>query len=279
MAQLAAETLGLPDGRVRISHADTDTTPYDTGTLGSRSTYHVGNAVVSAAQAVRARLLEAAAAMFDVPVDDLDVHDGEVLVRGGGPRASFRDVMVSRIGVQAGHITEASEFTPHYIPPDLETGQSDRATAFWMSGAAGADVDVDTETGQVTVRRLVVVGDAGRALNPELVRTQLTGGAVMQFGMTMSEELRYEEGQSTSPGLGFYKVPGMLDVPPIEAVIVEVPQHDGPYGAKGVGETGTFAVSPAVANAIFAATGADLAALPLTAERVLDAIRATGGPS
>jgi CO/xanthine dehydrogenase Mo-binding subunit len=99
----------------------------------------------------------------------------------------------------------------------------------------------------------------------------------MQFGMTMSEELRYDEGQSTSPGLGFYKVPGMLDVPPIEAVIVEVPQRDGPYGAKGVGETGTFAVSPAIANAIFAATGAHPTALPLTAERVLDAIRSSGG--
>jgi CO/xanthine dehydrogenase Mo-binding subunit len=202
-----------------------------------------------------------------------------VLVRGGGPRVSFRDVMVSRIGVQAGHITEASEYTPEYDPPDLDTGQSERATAFWMSGAAGADVEVDTETGQVTVNRLVVVGDAGRALNPELVRTQLTGGAVMQYGMTMSEELRYDEGQSTSPGLGFYKVPGILDVPPMEAVIVEVPQRDGPYGAKGVGETGTFTVSPAIANAIQAATGADLTALPLTAERVLSAIRAAGGAS
>lgn len=277
MAQLAAETLGLPDGRVRISHADTDTTPYDTGTLGSRSTFHVGNAVVSAARAVRQRLLEAAAAMFEVPVEDLDIHEGEVLVRGGGRKASFREVMISRIGVQAGHITEASEFTPHYVPPDLETGQSERATAFWMSGAAGADVEVDTETGQVTVHRLVVVGDAGRALNPESVRTQLTGGAVMQLGMTLSEELGYDEGQSTSPGLGFYKVPGILDVPPIEAVIVEVPQRDGPYGAKGVGETGTFAVSPAIANAIFAATGADTRALPLTAERVLDAVRTSGG--
>lgn len=277
MAQLTAETLGLPDGRVRVSHPDTDTTPYDTGTLGSRSTFHVGNAVVAAARAVRARLLEAAAELLEVPVSDLDVHEGEVLVRGGGPRVSFRDVMVSRIGVQAGHITEASEFTPFYITPDLDTGQSERATAFWMSGAAGADVEVDTETGRVTVQRLVVVGDAGRALNPELVRTQFTGAAVMQFGMTMSEELRYDEGVSTSPGLGFYKVPGMLDVPPIEAVIVEVPQRDGPYGAKGVGETGTFAVSPAIANAIHAATGANLTALPLTAERVLDAIRAAGG--
>jgi CO/xanthine dehydrogenase Mo-binding subunit len=191
--------------------------------------------------------------------------------------------MVSRLGIQAGHITEASEFTPDYVPPDLETGQSERAAAFWMCGAAGADVEVDTETGKVTVQRLVVVADAGRALNPELVRTQLTGGAVMQLGMTMSEELRYEEGQSTSPGLGFYKVPGMLDVPPIDAVIVEVPQRDGPYGAKGVGESGTLAVSPAVANAVHAATGADVTALPLTAERVLEALRArdarTGGAS
>jgi CO/xanthine dehydrogenase Mo-binding subunit len=125
----------------------------------------------------------------------------------------------------------------------------------------------------------VIVGDAGRALNPELVRTQLTGGAVMQYGMTMSEELRYDEGQSTSPGLGFYKVPGILDVPPMEAVIVEIPQRDGPYGAKGVGETGTFTVSPAIANAIQAATGAELSVLPLTAERVLSAIRAAGGAS
>ena len=178
MAQLTAETLGLPTGQVRVSHADTDTTPYDTGTLGSRSTFHVGNAVVAAAEAVRARLLEAAAADARRPGRrPRHATRASVLVRGGGPRVSFRDVMVSRIGVQAGHITEASEFTPFYVPPDLDTGQSARATAFWMSGAAGADVEVDTETGHVTVTRLVVVGDAGRTLNPELVRTQLTGGA------------------------------------------------------------------------------------------------------
>lgn len=276
MAQLVAETLGLPVSRVRVTHADTDTTPYDTGTLGSRSTYHAGNAVVGAATAVRQELLEVAAPLLGAAVTDLEVEGGEVLVRGGQGRMSFRDVMVSRVGVQAGSITHAHEFTPDYVSPDPATGQSEKVTAFWMTGAAGVEVDVDTETGQVRVTRLVVVGDAGQVLNPELVRTQLTGAAVMQLGMSCSEELTHDEdGQLTSPGLGFYKVPGFLDVPPIECIVVEVPQRDGPYGAKGVGETGTFAVSPALANAIADATGADLHALPMTAERVLAAIEAT----
>jgi CO/xanthine dehydrogenase Mo-binding subunit len=272
MAQLVSETLGLPDGNVRVLHADTDSTPYDTGTLGSRSTYHVGNAVVAAAQAVKDDLLHAAAALLATPVGDLELQEGDVVARNGSRRASFRDVMVSRVGVQAGSFTRAAEFTPAYTSPDLETGQSDDVTAFWMTGAAGAEVTVDMETGKVTVERLVVVGDAGRALNPELVRTQLTGAAIMQLGMSMSEELQYDEGQPTSPGLGFYKVPGFLDVPPIECVVVEVPQRNGPYGAKGVGETGTFAVSPAIANAVSAATGANITALPMTPERVFDAL-------
>lgn len=278
MAQIAGEVLGIPAERIRVVHPDTDATPYDMGTLGSRSTYHMGNAVQAASEQVRQQLLGAAASLLGSDVDSLDVHDEHVLTQDGSKKLAFGDIMTATFGMRAGNLFGSFAFTPPYTKPDPNTGQSDNITAFWMVGGAGAEVQVDTETGEVAVTRVVVVGDVGRALNPAAVRTQLSGGAVMQLGMTMSEELRYEDGQLVNPGLGYYKIPGMLDVPAdIETVVVEVPARNGPFGAKGAGETGTFALSPAVANAVHDAVGVRISQLPVTAEKVLQALRAGAG--
>lgn len=278
-AQLVAEALGLDPSDVHVVHADTDVTPYDMGTLGSRSLYHMGNALVAAAEQVRDQVLAEAARQMDAPVDDLHLYGAAVLAGGGERKLSLKDVMRGRFGMQAGNLVGSAAFTPPYDKPDPDTGQSSRITAFWMVGAAGAEVEVDVETGKVVVTRAVTVGDCGRAVNPRFVVTQLTGGAVMQLGMTLSEEMRWEEGQLVNSGLGYYKIPSIQDVPVrTEAAFVEGSQHDGPFGAKGVGETGTFAMSPAVANAVQHATGARVLELPLTPERVLTAIRAAEAP-
>lgn len=273
-AQLVAEVLGLDASDVHVLHADTDITPYDMGTLGSRSLYHMGIALTTAAEHVRDQVLAEGARQMDTSVDDLRLYGGMVLAGDGERKRSLSDVMRGRFGMQAGNMVGSASFTPPYDKPDPATGQSKRVAAFWMVGAAGAEVEVDVETGKVTVTRAVTVGDCGRAVNPRFVATQLTGGAVMQLGMTLSEELRWEEGQLVNSGLGYYKIPSIRDVPVrTEAVIVDGWQHDGPFGAKGVGETGTFAMSPAVANAVQHATGARVLELPLTPERVLAAIR------
>jgi CO/xanthine dehydrogenase Mo-binding subunit len=134
---------------------------------------------------------------------------------------------------------------------------------------------VDTETGHVRITRLINVVDCGAPVNPRIVETQISGASLMQLGFTMFEKMQLDAGQVTNASLADYKIPGMLDVPTVmENAAVEAHQSNGPYGAKGVGETATFCVSPAIANAIDDACGVRLTELPLTPEAVLRALRA-----
>jgi CO/xanthine dehydrogenase Mo-binding subunit len=189
----------------------------------------------------------------------------------------IRDVFRKKYGMQAGNIVGSGSFVPTYTPTDHDTGQSDNVTPFWMVGATGAEVEVDTETGRVTVARLVNVCDVGRPINPDIVESQISGAAVMQLGFTMSEKMEFSAGQCVNPSLADYKIPGMLDIPAMENEAVDAAQASGPFGAKGVGESGTFGVSPAIANAIEDAVGVRLTSLPLTAEAVFRALREKAG--
>jgi CO/xanthine dehydrogenase Mo-binding subunit len=137
---------------------------------------------------------------------------------------------------------------------------------------------VDTETGHVRVTKLINVADVGKPVNPKIVETQLSGASIMQLGFTMSEKMEFKGGQCTNASLAEYKIPGMLDIPAgIVNEAVDAVERGGPFGAKGVGETGTFGVSPAIANAIDDAVGVRLMSLPLTAEAVYRALRAKQG--
>jgi CO/xanthine dehydrogenase Mo-binding subunit len=163
------------------------------------------------------------------------------------------------------------------VPPEAKTGQSANVTPFWMVGGTGAEVEVDTETGHVRVIRLINVADAGRAINPKIARTQVSGGAIMQLGFTLYENMVLDGGQVTNASFADYKIPGFRDIPVMESELVNAEQESGPFGAKGVGETATFGVSPAIANALHDAVGVRLTELPITAERVLRALREKDG--
>jgi CO/xanthine dehydrogenase Mo-binding subunit len=257
MAQIVGEVLDLAAENVRIVHPDTDVTPYDMGTLGSRSTYHMGHAVRLAAEEVKGKIAALAAELGIPP----------------GSNAPVMELFRRKYGMQAGNIVGFGSFVPSYKSPDHDTGLTDNVAPFWMIGATGAEVEVDTETGQLRVLRLVNVADAGTPINPKIVETQLSGGAIMQLGFTVSEEMCYSEGQLTNNSLADYKIPGLLDLPrEMENVAVDTAEASGPFGAKGVGETATFAVSPAIANAIEDAVGVRLTELPLTAEAVYRAL-------
>jgi CO/xanthine dehydrogenase Mo-binding subunit len=144
-----------------------------------------------------------------------------------------------------------------------------------MCAAAGAEVEVDTETGQVRIARLINVVDCGKLVNPKIVETQISGASLMQLGFTMFEKMHIDAGQVTNASLADYKIPGTLDLPLVmENEAVDAHQSNGPFGAKGVGETATFCVSPAIANAIEDACGVRLTELPLNAETVFRALRA-----
>jgi CO/xanthine dehydrogenase Mo-binding subunit len=261
MAQIVSEVLGVPLESVTVVHPDTDVTPYDMATLGSRSTFHMGNAVKLAAEDARDKLIALAAE-----------------VGLSAETTPIPEIFRRKYGMQAGNVVGVGSFIPTYRPMDHDTGQSDDVTPFWMVGGTGAEVEVDTETGQVRVTRLVNVADVGRPLNPKIVETQLSGAAIMQLGFTLFERMDFDAGQVTNASLADYKIPCTLDIPESwESEIVEAAQGGAPFGAKGVGETGTFAVSPAIANAIEDAVGVRLTALPLTPEAVYRALRAARG--
>ena len=262
MAQIAGEVLHLPAESVTVVHSDTDVTPYDMATLGSRSLFHMGNAVRLAAEDARAKL-QALATEAGLPAD-ADVPIGDI----------FRQ----RYGMQAGNVIGTASFIPSYTSPDHATGLTPNATPFWMVGGAGVEVEVDTETGHVRIARLVNVVDAGTPINPKIVATQISGAAIMQLGFTLFEKMDFDAGQLRNASLAEYKIPGFHDLPrEMVSEAVDAEQRTGPFGAKGVGESGTFGVSPAIANAIEDAVGVRLTSLPLTAEAIYRALRAAEG--
>lgn len=261
MAQIAAEALGIPVESVTVVHPDTDVTPYDMATLGSRSTYHMGHAVKNAAEDARDKLL--------------------ALARDVGLSAEttpIPDIFRKKYGMQAGNVIGVGSFIPPYTPPEPGTGLTPDATPFWMIGTTGAEVEVDTETGEFKVTRLVNLVDVGRPVNPAIVETQISSATMMQLGFTLFERMDFDAGQVTNASLADYKIPGIRDVPAVmENEAVDAVQKSGPFGAKGVGESGTFGVSPAIANAIDDAVGVRLMSLPLTAEAVYRGLRAKAG--
>ena len=259
MAQMVSEVMGIALEKITVVHPDTDVTPYDMATLGSRSTYHMGHAVKNAAEDARDKLF--------------------ALARDVGLSAEttpIPDIFRKKYGMLAGNIVGVGSFIPPYTPPDAN-GQTDNATPFWMIGATGAEVEVDTETGEFKVTRLVNLVDVGKSINPAIVETQISGATVMQLGFTLTECMNFDAGHVTNASLADYKIPGIRDIPMMENEAVDADQRSGPFGAKGVGESGTFGVSPAIANAIDDAVGVRLTSLPLTAEAVYRALRAKAG--
>jgi CO/xanthine dehydrogenase Mo-binding subunit len=262
MAQIASEVLDIPLDRIRVVNPDTDVTPYDMSTLGSRSTFHMGHAVRLAASDARDKL-KAMAEEVGMPE---------------GSNAPLPEIFVRKFGMRAGTIVGTANYKPDYAPPNYDTGQSPNATPFWMIGATGAEVEVDTETGQLHILRLVNVCDIGTPINPVVVETQISGAAVMQLGFTITENMIIENGQLANPSLADYKIPGIFDMPDImENGYIDAVQENGPFGAKGAGESGTFGVSPAIANAIEDAVGVRITEMPITAEAIFRALRAKEG--
>ena len=262
MAQIAAEVLDVQIETVIVVHPDTDVTPYDMSTLGSRSTYHMGHAVRIAATKARDKLAEMA--------DELGLPEGH--------NVPVNELFIRKFGMQAGNVVGSGDYKPQYAPTDHDTGQSPNATPYWMIGACGVEVSVDTETGHVTIDRMVNVADLGTALNPEIVATQISGAAVMQLGFTMTEDMVYDAGQVTNANLADYKILGFFDIPfDIENAVIEAEQKSGPFGAKGVVNPAPFGVSPAIASAVEDAVGVRITDMPLTPEKVFRALREVAG--
>ncbi|MCW2844645.1 MAG: aerobic-type carbon monoxide dehydrogenase, large subunit CoxL/CutL-like protein [Nocardioides sp.] len=263
MAQMVADELNLSLDEVKVVSGDTDSVPWDMGTAGSRSTNHMHKAIAQAAEDLRAQLRSLSAAMDTESQigDDVDPFK----VKGG-----VIEYLRAGFGPMGATLTGVGAFTPDYIPPD-SNGQSERITEFWMCAATSVDVIVDPLTGVVRLDQLLTISDVGKAINPEIVRTQLSGASIMMASISLSEEIKYDEdGQVLNPGLALYRIFGFEDSP--NTVYADMVRDEGDEVPRGVGESGTFGVAPAIASAIHDAVGVWMTDLPIKPENVLKAI-------
>jgi CO/xanthine dehydrogenase Mo-binding subunit len=277
--QIAAEELGVSLDRVNVTTVDSDTSPLDTGTFASRATHQTGNAVLAAAREAREVLFEVAAGQLGVEPDELEAENNTIMVRGDPERAiAIADVAGHATWDERKFIAGRGVFgwAPANADPDTAEGEPLHTMAY---GATVAEVEVDTETGEVKVLKLVSAYDCGKAINPLLVEGQIDGGAAGGLGSALMEELHpYHPTLDHFPtGFFSYMFPTARDVPQLDSVIVEMNSHSGPYGAKGIGEMTANSQAPAIINAIHNATGVRLTDLPASREKVLRALEAQAG--
>jgi CO/xanthine dehydrogenase Mo-binding subunit len=263
MAQITAEALGVPFEMVRVVGPDTNVTPFDSTTSASRSTNMMGNAVLAAGAAVKQSLIELAAPLLETPIEELRVENGKVVAKETS--ILYADVLKRN---RLNSIEETGEYAIAF-KMDPETGQG-ISTPHWHQGAGAAEVEVDTETGRVTILRYAAASFAGRVVNPRLARLQNDGNVIFGLGPTLMEEMVLDGGQVTNPNLADYAIPSIRDIP-AELISVCIESEEGEL--HGIGEMTLPPVAPAVANAIEDAIGVRIRDLPVTAEKVLRALR------
>ena len=272
MSQIVAEVLGIAPTDVNIIAADTDHTPYESGTGGSNTTYRVGNTIKQAAEHARQQILHLAAEKLEANVEDLELANRKVYVRGAPDRsvglgAIATAALTSRGGPIIG--TNASERERWLDALGKAEGVIDAPAVV----AAAVELEVDPATGQITVLNYVAAQDVGHALNPRLVEGQIEGSVSNGLGYALTEEFHVDDkGNTRNPSFLDYKMQTAVDTPRILPVMVEEQSDFGPYGAKGVGEPSVTVVAAAIANAVRDAIGVRVRECPVTPERVRRAL-------
>jgi len=263
LAQIAAETLGIEFEKISVSETDTETTPLDCGTHGSRQAYGGGLAVQAAANDARQKLLAYATKELNVIGDQLEIKNGAVFEATHPDNKILISDLMRKTQIEDMSLCEQVIGSAVGVAPAMPG----------YYGAVFAEVEVDTETGQVTVLKLTSAFDVGRAINPELVKGQIIGGGVMGIGFALTEDLLVEDGRILNGGFTDYRLLRACDVPEIVPIIVESHEPTGPFDAKGVGEGCMVNVAAAVSNAICHATGVRLTKLPMTPEAILQGLK------
>jgi CO/xanthine dehydrogenase Mo-binding subunit len=265
MSQIIAEELRVPLERVTIRPIDTAFTPFDRSTGSSRSTTVMGKAVELAGSDARRQIVELATEHFECPEDAITLKDGEAIA--GGKKITYGALINKHFADQGGELVGTGYAHSGMAPTPANP-------LFWEIGIGAVEVSVDNETGKVQVEKYVTAADAGKAIHPLQCEGQDEGSAMMGIGHTFYEAYQWEGGQIINSSLVDYKVPTFDDVPEeFESILIEDGNGPGPYGAKGLGEGGIIPVAPAIANAVFWCTGARIKTLPLTPEKVWQAIR------
>jgi len=281
-AQIVADTLGVPFEWITNDNTNTDSSAVCTGSFASRGTFIGGNAVRFAAEKARERILEIASKELEIDPSDLDVVEGEVIAKGAPDRKiSIPEVAAAATWTYGELITGTGAALKPFADVNDDDGSVEMEPHSAISYAACvADVEVDDETGEVTVERLIQVYDVGRAINPMLVEGQIEGGAMMGLGLGLLEQAYpyYPETDHRGDEFGAYLAPSLEDLPDLDNVIIESPSADGPFGAKAIGEMANNAQPPAITSAIHDAVGVWVTEMPATPERILRAIDAKSEP-
>lgn len=274
--QIAAEELGVTPDKIITPEPDTFLCPDSMTTTATRSTVMVGNATIKAAHDAHDFLLEVAAQLLQAEKNHLSIKEDLVCITYR-PKSNISLAELARYSVKGDRRLIGKGFWQVPRPVfDRETGQGRTHHAFTFITAV-AEIEVDTETGEVRVLKMTAVPDIGKAINPLLLEGQVEGGVIMGMGYALMEEIQIEKGYILNPSLTDYLIPTSQDVPPIEVDLVEDPNRYGPFGAKGIGEPPVNPVAAAIANAVYDAIGVRMMELPLTPERVLQAIRMKKG--
>lgn len=265
IAQAVSEELDLPIASIQVVTGDTDTALNAPVSGGSMIAYNMGKAALLAARDARQQLFEVAAERLKVPQERLRMGGGEVWV-DGEPEKRLTFSSATRTAQRfRGTIIVGKGSSPATMPPTF------------MMFSQAAEVEVDPQTGQVTIHKLIASHDVGFALNPLSVEGQLQGGMAQGLGAALSEEVRFKDGRVENPSFMDYKIPTAVDLPFIETAIVQQSSDEGPYGAKGVGEPPIVPPAAAIANAIHDAVGVRIKDLPITPEKVLQALKEKSG--
>ncbi len=277
LGQIVAELFGVTLDDVVIYKTDSALTPLSGRTAATRTLYMTGNATKQAAAAIRSRLAARAASEFGVQSDEIDMVKNKVFV-SAKPEVcmSFKD-LVKICAAEGIHRSQLAIFrAPFSDIIDPETGQG-QAHPDYVYGAHAAEVSVDTETGEVRVLRSIAAHDIGQCINRAAVEGQIEGGAQNGQGFALSEEMLYEQGKLVTPSLSEYLMPTSMDMPRVESIILESRSGIGPFGAKGIGEPAMTPVAPAIANAVADAIGVRVFEMPITPERIVNALRQQHG--
>jgi len=277
IVQFVAETLGLPPDKIRVINNDTEVTPWDVGVHASRTTFVAGNSALLAAGQAKDKLLAEAADQLGRDAAGLDLNDGQVVDRESGEAVLDLGKLVRNL-----HFARKNEvvMTSAYYEPGSESQDKQfkgNVSSTYAFATQAAEVEVDTETGMVTVLKMVAAHDVGKVINRMGIEGQVAGGVSLGLGYALSEELQVREGRVLNPSFTDYKIMTAPEMPELDMRFIETDDPYGPFGAKGIGEAPAICVAPAIVNAVYNATGVRFREIPLTPERVLKGLREAKG--
>jgi xanthine dehydrogenase molybdenum-binding subunit len=273
IAQIVAEVLGVSVDDINVINNDTDVCPWDVGVHASRTTFVAGNSALGAAKKIKAQVLEIASKSLGESPEVLDIKNGIVF----STKDKEKNIPLGKVLRNAHYASGGKMLMAEYFyDPANENFDKDfkgNLSVSYAYGAHGVEVEVDKETGEVKVLKYIAAHDVGKAINPMLLEGQIYGGGLMGLGYALSERMIFRDGRLMNANFLDYKMLTAKDVPPVEAVIVETDEKDGPFGAKGIGEPGLVPTAPAIANAIYDAVGVRIKDLPITPEKILKALK------